>query len=156
MEDPEDLTTAHAWPEVMSPEVTWLFPLLFFPYIFSRTYLIFFSHTFFFVLFSHTFSKVATFEIQHVAISQFIWGIWQQQQPYSQKYGEKIRGKKYEKKKYGKKKYRKKKYGKKGTGKKVRGKVTWLPVTSLPVKHAQWSDPLDPPQILLENLFYTT
>jgi hypothetical protein len=29
-------------------------------------------------------------------------------------------------------------------------------VTSLPVKHAQWSDPLDPPQILLENLFYTT
>jgi hypothetical protein len=29
-------------------------------------------------------------------------------------------------------------------------------VTSLPVKHAQWSDPLDPPQILLENLLYTT
>ena len=41
-------------------------------------------------------------------------------------------------------------------GKKVRGKVTCLPVTSLPVKHAQWSDPLDPPQILLENLLYTT
>jgi hypothetical protein len=29
-------------------------------------------------------------------------------------------------------------------------------VTSLPVKHAQWSDPLDPPQIISENRLYTT
>jgi hypothetical protein len=35
-EDPEDLTIAHAWPEVTSPEVTWLFPYFFpvFPHIF--------------------------------------------------------------------------------------------------------------------------
>ena len=42
------------------------------------------------------------------------------------------------------------------TGKKVRGKVTSLPVTSLPVKHAQWSDPLDPPQMRLCPCPYTT
>jgi hypothetical protein len=50
---------------------------------------------------------------------------------------------------------RKKKYGKKSTAKyggKVRGKVTWLPVMSLPVKHAQWSDPLDPPHGFSTNV----
>ena len=47
-----------AWPEVTSPEVTWLFPLLFprifpyfFPSFFSRTFFpgLFFSHTFYFL-----------------------------------------------------------------------------------------------------------
>ena len=32
----------------------------------------------------------------------------------------------------------------------------WLPVTSLPVKHAQWSNPLDPLQMWLELCPYTS
>ena len=58
VEDPDDLTIAHAWPEVTSPEVTWLFPLRFSPVFcfhtfFSRTI---FSRTFFqyFLLSSNT------------------------------------------------------------------------------------------------------
>ena len=53
-EDPDDLTIAHAWPEVTSPEVTWLLPLLFLPYYFSvfppRT---FFPRTYFLVVVQH-------------------------------------------------------------------------------------------------------
>jgi hypothetical protein len=82
---------AHAWPEVTSPEVTWLsprpffpvlfspyffsvlffpyyFPVLFFPVLFFRIlffrafFRTFFSHTFFFVLFSRTF-EIERFKI---------------------------------------------------------------------------------------------
>jgi hypothetical protein len=66
-EDSEDLTIAHAWPEVTSPEVRWPFPVLFFrifPYffvLFSRNFfpVFFISRTFprlFPVFFSRTFS----------------------------------------------------------------------------------------------------
>jgi hypothetical protein len=82
----EDLTNAHAWPEVTSPEVTWPFSLLFFPYFpvlfsctffpyffppyfISRTFFPVFPSYFFSVLFPRTFSKVATFEIQRLKIS---------------------------------------------------------------------------------------
>ena len=78
---------AHAWPEVTSPEVTWLSPpyfffhtffsrnfcsYFFFPYFFFSVFFspVLFSPYFFFpYYFSSTFSKVATFEIQRFKIS---------------------------------------------------------------------------------------
>ena len=48
---------AHAWPEVTSPEVTWLFPRTFFPVFFSST---FFTVLFFSVLFPVLFSPYST------------------------------------------------------------------------------------------------
>jgi hypothetical protein len=88
--------------------------------------------------------------------NEMIWKIWKKS------WIVKSTGTKINLKQYGKK-VRKKvqgggKYGKK-VREKNRGKVTWRPVTSLPVKHAQWSDPLDPPQISSNNkwnLLYTT
>ena len=69
VEDPEDLTIAHAWPEVTSPEVTWLFSRIF-PYLFSRTFppvllsrILFFLLTYFPVFFPLLFSPVFFFSI---------------------------------------------------------------------------------------------
>ena len=52
-EDPDDLTIAHAW-----PEVTWHFPLLFFPYLFP----VLFFLILFFRTFSPNFSPVFFFD----------------------------------------------------------------------------------------------
>ena len=49
---------AHAWPEVTSPKVTWLFPSILSPYFFSRTFFPYFFSSFFFVPFSLTFFPV--------------------------------------------------------------------------------------------------
>jgi hypothetical protein len=82
---------------------------------------------------------------------------------YEKKYEKKSTGKKVREKGTGKKYVKKitgKKYGKEIDGKKVRGKSHVTSgqglFRSLLVKHAQWSDPLDPPQIISENRLYTT
>jgi hypothetical protein len=64
---------------------------------------------------------------------------------YIKNYGKKVRGKKLREKKYGKKIERK--------GHVTSGQSLFR---SLPVKHVQWSDPLDPPQIIICPCPYTT
>ena len=121
MEDPEDLTIAHAWPEVMSPEVTWLFPLLFSRIFFPYLFYIFFPYFFFRTIFPYFFKsrdvwnptcRYITVHLGYMtaaaAILTKVWG----KNTWKKVWEKKVWEKKVQEKKVREKRYRKKSKGK--------------------------------------------
>ena len=72
-EDPDDLTIAHGWPEVTTPEVTWLFPLLFLPYYFPDFFPVLFFPFFPPVLFFPVFFSCTFFPYFFLSSSTKCW-----------------------------------------------------------------------------------